>query len=329
MAPRQAQRQRQRQGQPQRQVQRSKKLLAAARSTALNQYLDEDAQDNEAAYEPGLELFEDVQQEIEGAEDQSLPPEEQEVALESEAPTEDTYTPASEYGEEAPGFEPEPSEPAEMPGPWDLDELQITSGLAIAPRVAITVRVVRGRVWAAATPPFIRGLGKTGSKSLDHTAFNQHANPEEAWENLQALGEYLVEKFPEFFLCQDRKQAMLKLRSLTQKEVANQLRGGISEATVSRMAAKYIDTPYLGILPIKVFFQVTKAPAGKRVTKYQMLEAIKDIFASSGRRLPAQRIADILDDTKGIVLSREYISRLMREHKLELLFPKDKSDQIQ
>ncbi|MBC8458943.1 MAG: hypothetical protein H8D67_13190 [Deltaproteobacteria bacterium] len=72
-------------------------------------------------------------------------------------------------------------------------------------------------------------------------------------ERLRAVAEALIEREREIILSGEADFSKVRLLPLTQKEVMEPL--GIGKELRSRMANRYVKTPYWGILHLSVFFQ--------------------------------------------------------------------------
>lgn len=120
----------------------------------------------------------------------------------------------------------------------------------------------------------------------------------------------------------NKQQAFLKegfrsLQPLTLREVAEEI--GMHESTVSRATAnKVVQTP-LGVFELRKLFSTKLATnSGEETSKTKVKLQIKQIIAEEDKYRPFsdQKIADILNKEKGIIISRRTVAKYRDELKI-------------
>ncbi len=142
-------------------------------------------------------------------------------------------------------------------------------------------------------------------------------------QTLYKVSQVLLREQKEFFLFGPPQY----LKPLTQKSVAQEI-GGVHETTVSRIStAKWIDTDWGGIIPIKKLFSSSVGADGAEHSKQAVKEIIRQILEShEGKKaLSDQKISDLLK-VRGISVARRTVAKYRNELNIDPSFIRGGND---
>lgn len=132
---------------------------------------------------------------------------------------------------------------------------------------------------------------------------------EQRRETILKIMEVIIRRQRKFF-----EQGFKSLQPLTLKEVAEEI--GVHESTVSRATAnKIVQTP-IGTFELRHLFSTRLATnQGSDASQTKVKELLKEIIDREDKQKPLsdQKIADLLKEEKGIVISRRTVAKYREE----------------
>ncbi|HVH96403.1 MAG TPA: RNA polymerase sigma-54 factor, partial [Bacillus sp. (in: firmicutes)] len=124
-------------------------------------------------------------------------------------------------------------------------------------------------------------------------------------ETISKVALKIIEKQPDYFI-----YGPDHLKPMTMKEISDEL--GIHESTVSRaVREKYAQTPY-GTVELRTFFSSNiRTTSNEDTSSIQVKNVISDLIEKENKLKPLsdQEIVNVLNEKKGIVVSRRTIAK--------------------